>query len=166
MRCGIESDSHRIANPGRKDALAVAIGIEFKNICAVFFRGMRIGIIMIRVRTDGYEHFLSVWRKCDVAGPMPAASNPRAGGKIWHDRLWLFSRFKIALLILEANHRPSIADVNPLWVRTRGIKLDTPRTFQPSRIDFHLFGFAFCIHSAKDFDLACAALGEEDVPIG
>lgn len=66
---------------------------RFQDVGAVEFGLVVIGIVDIRLRSYRDEHLPSIRRKCDVAGPVTAAAQTAAAGKV-RDMPFFFAAFR------------------------------------------------------------------------
>src|SRR6266481_7855211 len=136
-----------------------AVRIELQNIGAVLFFGGRIGVVDIRCRADGDEHFFAVGGELHIAGPMAAGGKignmpGRAGG------------FQVSILIGKADDSVRVADVDPLRFISRRIKGDAVGTVEPFNEDRSLPGLAIGCDATEDLDFAAAAFSQKQIAVG
>src|SRR5207302_11098197 len=101
--------------------------IANQNVSTSLLSWMRVRIIHVRRRTNGYEKLLAVLGKIQRARPVPPAI-----WKIGHV-LRPSTRLQIAIVIGEPNHLVGIADIDPLRIGSHRIERDAVRPFQSAR---------------------------------
>src|SRR5881392_3627264 len=108
----------------------------------------------------GTSSFLPAARKDDVPRPVPATVR-----KV-DDACRDTPRLEVTVPVRKAHHRVGIPHVDPLWIRTGGIKGDAVRLVEICREDFGALGPAIRVQPAESADLSAAAFGDEDISVG
>src|SRR3984957_620265 len=146
---GIDRDSSaRIADSVGVDLQLTIGGIASEDVGAIFFAGMRVGVVNVRRGADGHEHAFAVRGEFDGASPVAAAE-----GQVG-DVLRGAAGLQITVVIGEADEFVGVADVNPLWIGTGRIEGDSVRLAEAFGENLHLFGLAIFGHAAKNADAA------------
>ena len=98
---------------------------------------------------------------------MPAAADLlSAAGDVLDEHLGRSTRFRVAVLVREANNRVGVANVHVRGVRPSGIKGDSKRKAQAGREHLVHLGFAVAVSVAQNLDPVGHALGNEEVAVG
>src|SRR5215469_16976499 len=122
------------------------------------FCRMRIRVINIRVRANRDKHLRAVLREDDVSCPVAAAAQapaPRKVGKL----LGGATGFHVAILVGEAHHGISVADIDPLGILPGGIERNPEGLAQSIGEFLYLLRFAVSADSAEDHNLIAGTHG-------
>src|SRR5262249_40909022 len=65
-RVRMDCNTHGVSNARRVDAQSAAVGGGRKNIRAVVFDGVIVGVVHVGMRSDGYVHRFSVVRESNI----------------------------------------------------------------------------------------------------
>src|SRR5256885_1550940 len=156
----VDGQADTIANAVGEDTHRGTVGIELQNVGAIFFRRSRIGVIDIGSRANGNEHLLAICREHDVARPV-AVSAGYVGNMFGRA-----ARLQIAVLVRKANDGIRVAHVNPLWIGSGRVEINSKWPVQASRKDFGAFRFSFGGDAVEDADFSAAAFGDKEIAVG
>src|SRR2546423_7432683 len=163
VRAGTKLNPDRIPDSPPENILLGAVRIELENAGPIAFRRV---VGSVRERTDGDIHFLSIRRERDVAGPMTAAAEQAAAGKVRAQFFRGAARLRVAVAIGKTHDAVCVGDVEKLRVGPRRIKRD-PEGFVHSAVGerFGQVRFPVPVLVAQDLDAALVALGHEEIAI-
>ncbi len=98
---------------------------------------------------------------------MSTAAKLREAGKLGNNLLRCAGRDEVAGLVRKAYDGVSVSDINPLWVRSAGIKSDAEREVEaPGGEGRDLLRLAIGSDAAQDHDLVAMRVGQEDIAVG
>src|SRR5215469_1388605 len=162
----IDGDAHRIANSGRIDPQIAAVRACDKDIRAMEFAFVFVGVGYIRARSHGNEHLLAIERECNITRPVSAAAHrllsARQAGNYGFSRT---SGFEVAIPIRKSNDRVGVAKINVLGLRPGRIERDSERPAKTLRKCFDFLRLSLARQAAKHQDTAWIAFREKKVAV-
>src|SRR5579863_9861433 len=75
------------------------------------------------------------------------------------------ARLQVSSMVRKADHLIDVANVDPLRVRSRRIKLNSIRLFQAAGEHLHLFRFAVAGHTSEDANTTGFRLCQKNVAV-